>query len=870
MNLSLLATKFFAPPPRINAVKRLELSRRLSENLVYGEGFSRKLTLVSAAPGFGKTSLVIEWLATLPIEKAWLSLDENDNDPARFLTYLVSSIQTVEPTFGAWVLDALQAPQPPSLEILLTRLLNDLAQHSKMLILVLDDYHTINTSSVDKMLVFLIDNLPLNLHIVLISREDPELPLARYRARGQMTELRTKDLKFSYAEVRDFFRMMEITLTESDIAALEARTEGWAAGLQFIALALQGNREKNTQAEFIASFTGSHRFVLDYLVEEVLLHRSEAIQKFLLATSFLRRFCGSLCDAVLDSPAGTGSKTLEALDRANLFLVPLDGERRWYRYHYLFAELLQQRFSASSLPSCPDPSLIHSRASLWFEKNNFIVEAFRHAAASGNVARTEALIDDHRMPTHTRGAMMEVSDWLVTVPESVKNEHPSLWIKSASFSLICGLSEGVEEQLQAAELALRGKEDSEQLLFGQISTNRATLAVSQYRIEDAKIHAKRALQLLAGDFSTFRLAALWDLGMAYHFSGNRAEARRIFKEVFASSHSAGAITFEILSAIGLGETQEQDNQLFIAEETFLHVLHLSGEHPQPSVCEAYQGLARIHCEWNDLEKAEMYGEQGLILARQYDNAVDRFLLCEIFLARLEIVKGNMDTAEKRLAQIEQTTLKKRFLHLIPEIQKAQTVLHLRMGRIPESAGLPPPLQIRILLAKGQFEAAAGLLDSWTIQVQNQVDERLRALVLRAFVQELRGNHETAIEALEDSLKLAAPSGFLRLFLDEGSVIRKLVHEVFERGKFPEYANRILTAFAKADTEKPQKNQGLLSAREFEILLRLAEGLSNQDIAEILFISLYTVKVHIRNIFAKLETSSRTSAVAKARSLGILP
>ena len=273
----------------------------------------------------------------------------------------------------------------------------------------------------------------------------------------------------------------------------------------------------------------------------------------------------------------------------------------------------------------------------------------------------------------------------------------------------------------------------------------------------------------------------------------------------------------------------------------------------------------------------MYGEQGLILARQYDSAVDRFLLCEIFLARLEMGKGNMDTAEKRLAQIEQTALKNRFLHRIPEIQKAQAFLHLRMGRMPESAGLPPPLQIRILLAKGQFEAAAGLLDSWTTQVQNQVDERLRALILRAVVQELIGNHETALEALESSLKLAEPGGFLRLFIDEGSVMRKLVQEVYERGKLPEYANRILTAFTKANTETlkhtemetAQKNHGLLSAREFEILLRLAEGLSNQDIAEILFISLHTVKVHVRNIFAKLETSSRTSAVAKARSLGIL-
>ncbi|MDP2815182.1 MAG: AAA family ATPase, partial [Rectinemataceae bacterium] len=245
MNATLLATKFFVPSPRVKAVERAELSRRLSEDLLRGEGFSRKLTLVSAPPGFGKTSLVSEWLAALPVGTAWLSLDEKDNDPARFLTYLVSAFQTAEPGLGAWVLGALQVPQPPSLETLLTRLVNDLADSGKKLILVLDDYHTINSPSVDGILVFLIDNLPARVHVVLVTREDPGLPLARYRARGQMKELRARDLKFSYAEVGDFFRrVMEITLAESDIAALEARTEGWAAGLQFAALALQGNREK--------------------------------------------------------------------------------------------------------------------------------------------------------------------------------------------------------------------------------------------------------------------------------------------------------------------------------------------------------------------------------------------------------------------------------------------------------------------------------------------------------------------------------------------------------------------------------------------------------------------------------------------------
>lgn len=870
MNSSLLSTKFFIPPPRGKTVRRTELCERLSEGLFRDNGFSRRLTLVSSPPGFGKTSLISEWLMDLPVSKAWVSLDSTDGEPIRFLACIVSSLQTIAPDLGAWSLGALQSPQTPSQETILISLINDLANSGTNTVLVLDDYHTLNSSAVDGLLAFFIDRLPSNLHIVLITREDPALPIGRYRARAQIAELRAMDLTFSCVEAEDFLRrVMNIPLSDSDIAALEARTEGWVAGLQLAALALQDRRKPQGQSEFIASFTGSHRFIFDYLAEEVLRQCPEEIVTFLLSTSHLERFCGALCDAVLELPAGTGRKILDDLDRNNLFLVPLDGERCWYRFHHLFAELLQQRFSVSQDFSCPELSEIYSRSSMWFEQNDLIVEAFRYAAASGNVARAEALIQDRRMPIHVRGVLLEVIAWLTGLPEKVKNERPSLWVKSATLALVAGFSTGIEEQLQAAESALQKITEPEKSLFGQISTARATLAVSQYRMEEAKKYAHQALNLLSNDTSTFRLAALWDLGIAHHFAGEPEEALKIMEEVFENSRSAEAIVFRILSAMVLGEIQEQATMLSTASETYQYVLSISGEHPQPNVCEAYFGLARIYYEWNNLEQAGFYAEQGLLLARQYDSAVDRFVKIEIFLAKLSLAKGNPVEARNRLAKIEQTAREKHFLHVLPEIASVRALVQLRIGDMPDPVILPLPSRIRLCLASGKFEDATKFLDTWINEMGNLGEPRIRALVLRALIEEARGNHEKAREAVEESLVRAEPGGYVRLFLDEGPVMGRLIQEVRGRNIFPDYTSRILAAFSDSSAGKGGASE-LISKREGELLCLLAEGQSNQEIADRLFISLHTVKVHLRNIFEKLGVSNRASAIAKARALGLLP
>ena len=399
MSTSILATKLYIPPPRSKIVLRPRLIERLNEGL----SASCKLTLISAPAGFGKTTQVSEWIASCGQPVAWLSLDEGDNDPTRFLIYLVAALQTIAANIGAGALVVLQSHQPPSTESILTILLNDVTTIPDNFVLILDYYHVIDSKPVDEAITFLLEHLPPHMHLVIASREDPHLPLARLRARGQLTELRAANLRFTPAEAAEFLnQVMGLNLSVEDIAALENRTEGWIAGLQLAALSMQGHKDTTS---FIKSFTGSHHFVLDYLVEEVLGQQSESVRTFLLRTSILGRLCGPLCDAVLHgeygpTPSASGQETLEYLEHANLFIVPLDNERRWYRYHHLFADLLRQLLHAL-YPHQPDSvAQYHIRASQWYEDNALQIEAFRHAAAANDIERAERLIKGGGIPLH--------------------------------------------------------------------------------------------------------------------------------------------------------------------------------------------------------------------------------------------------------------------------------------------------------------------------------------------------------------------------------------------------------------------------------------------------------------------------------------
>ena len=614
MSTPILTTKLYIPPPQPKVVLRPRLIERLNE------GLHRKLTLISAPAGFGKTTLLSEWVAGCEKPAAWLSLDEGDNDPTRFLAYLVAALQTIAPNIGEGVLGVLQSPQPPPTESILTALLNEIDTVEDDFVLVLDDYHVIDGKAVDDALTFLLEHLPPGMHLVIATREDPHLPLARLRGRGQLTELRAADLRFTPDEAAEFLnQVMGLNLSAEDIAALETRTEGWIAGLQLAALSMQGLADVTS---FIKSFTGSHHFVLDYLVEEVLKQQPESVQTFLLRTSILERLCGPLCDAVLLDPAVSGQETLEYLERANLFLVPLDNERRWYRYHHLFADLLRQRLHQSDTSPTEDKEWdvaeLHIRASIWYEDNGLEIEAFQHAAAANDVERAARLIEGEGMPLHFRGAVAPVLSWLESLPTTELDARPSLWVIYASSLLFVSQTTGVEQKLQAAEAALQDAEpdDKTRDLLGHIAAIRATLAVIQHDVETIIAQSRRALEYLHPDNMPVRTATTWTLGYAYQLQGDRAAASQAYSEAIAISEAIGHSIITILATTGLGNVQEADNQLHLAAQTYRRVLQLAGDPPLPITCEAHLGLARISYEWNDLDTAQKHGQQSVQLARQ--------------------------------------------------------------------------------------------------------------------------------------------------------------------------------------------------------------------------------------------------------------
>ena len=806
----LLLTKLHIPSPRPKVVLRPRLIERLNEGLSSG----CKLTLISAPAGFGKTTLVSEWVAICGQPVAWLSLDDEDNAPNRFLIYLVSALRTIMVNIGEGELRALQSPQPPAVESILAALLNEITTIPDNFILVLDDYHVIDSKPVDEALSFLLKHLPPHMHMVITTREDPSLSLPRYRARGQLTELRAVDLRFTSAEAADFLnRVMGLPLSAEDIAALEIRTEGWIAGLQLAAISMQGHQDS---ASFIKSFTGSHHFVLDYLLEEVLQQQSKGVQAFLLRTSILSRLCGPLCDAVLRDTAvsghetgqQTGQKTLEYLERANLFIVPQDNERRWYRYHHLFGDILRQRLGQRLSPA--EIAEYHLRASLWYETNGDEAEAFQHALAGGDYGRAAGLAESAWQGMDDRFQSAAWLGWVKKLPEEVIRIRPVLSTQMAQAFMDAGEPEASEACMQDAERCLNGISggivvaDEAQLgpLPAVIAMTRAYNAQVHGNLSTTVKYAELALQLIPEDDLFRRSQATIMLEVTHWTRGDLESARFAFVDWMNSMQKAGNFVFVVASAFALADILVAQGRLCEAVKTYQQSLVLAskhGEEAQQITAHHYLGLALLAHEMGEdaaaveyLQKAREMGEQTTLVDWSY-----RWHLAQ---ARLKESEGDLDAALILLDGAGRVYVKTPIPDTRP-IEALKAKVYLKQGRLAKTLdwararGLSADDEIsylgefehltlaRILMAEYQSRQgrhallkAIELLERLlkAAEAQRRTGSVVEILVVQALAHQGQGNLPLALASLERALTLAEPEGYVRLFVDEGEPMRLLL------------------------------------------------------------------------------------------------
>ncbi|MDQ3930913.1 MAG: LuxR C-terminal-related transcriptional regulator, partial [Chloroflexota bacterium] len=599
--------------------------------------------------------------------------------------------------------------------------------------------------------------------------------------------------------------------------------------------------------------------------------------------------CGSLCDAVLGEASASGEATLRYLEHANLFIVPLDNERRWYRYHHLFADLLRQRLHQRAASSPGDVTELHRRASQWYEAHGLELEAFQHAAAAHDVPRAERLIEGKGMPLQFRGAALPILNWLASLPTMVMDARPVLWVTYASALLTMGLVNDVEQKAQAAEAALAQRapdaeqDDKTRDLIGRIASIRATLALTQHQVDTLIAQSRRALLYLHPDNVPVRTSITWMLGYAYQLQGDRAAASQAYTEALSICQAIGHTMIAMMATIGLGTMQEADNQLALAAESYRHALLLAGDLPPPPLCDAYLGLARLCYQWNDLLAAEQYGQQSVQLARQIATT-DRFVASELFLARLKLAQEDVAGAASILAKASYSTRQYNFVQQIPEVTAIHVLILIHQGNLAAAAQLAqthelPMSQARVHLAQGDTSAALAVLLPLRRQVEAKgwQDERLKVMVLQAVVHHAHGDLDMAVRMLGDALALARPEGFIRLFVDEGLPMAQLLSEAAAQGMMPDYAGMLLAVF-EAERSKRDDTSYLppapllnepLSKREVEVLQLIAQGLSNHEISERLFLARDTVKGHIKKIFGKLQVQRRTEAVARGREVGLL-
>ena len=920
---TLLLSRLSIPSVRTSLVSRPHLIGRLEE------GLGRKLTLVSAPAGFGKSTLLSAWIGGVAKDRpvAWLSLDPGDNDPARFWRYFVTAIDRLHPGSGDIPLALLVSPQAPPMEAILTTLLNGLAELDTHTVLVLDDYHLIERAEIHEALAFLVEHLPPRMLLVIATRADPPLPLSRLRARGESNELRASDLRFTSEEAATFLdRVMGLRLTARDVAELERRTEGWVAGLQMAALAMRG---RDDVSGFIAAFTGSNRHVVDYLAEEVLEQQPERVRRFLLRTSVLRRMCASLCAAVVQGEEGEhavadSQALLEYLEQTNLFVVPLDEDRGWYRYHHLFADVLRQRLRQEHPELLP---ALHRGASGWFEGEGLHTQAIRHALAARDWERAIRQIEATGTTVVLAQQVQTVLGWIDELPEELVRERPALCTIRALALVFFKHPDAAEASLQLAENRLRGEPSSDEArdILGRAAVIRAVIARYSGDLERCVAMARRALELLPETESSARerAGARLNAALAYEVSGDVTPAKEHpLEEAIASFRASGALIPQLISITFLARMRALQGRLRAAVATYEQAAALMARQNRlPDVggnsAAYYSGLGEIYRQWNDLDAAERHLRHG----RDFFMGtlmVDANVVTHVYLslARLQQARGRSADARATLKEFAELAHRHDISPLlVARGEAAQARLALVQGDLhaavswaeaseldtADEPNYPCEEQyltlVRTRIAQCRLDTvgsrlvdALGLLDRLfgKAQAGGRMGTVIEILALRALALEARHEPREALAALERSLVLAEPEGYVRVFVDEGRPMASLLSEFLAaRGKGSRdphqhavlgYVQRLLAAFepphtgtssSVSDSDAAEKDRPLpehLTAREREVLALIAEGLSNREIAGRLFIEVGTVKGYVHSILRKLEVENRTKAVARAREL----
>ncbi len=911
MPISVLKTKLYIPPLRPSLVPRPRLTDRLTQ------GLKHPLTLISAPVGSGKTTLVSEWRASeagrhFPL--GWLSLDPDDNDPARWLTYVLSALEPIYPSAAKNILGLLESTQAPP-KVILSALINSLSELTTDFALVLDDCHVVTAPAIYEAISFLLDHAPPQLHLVMITRADPPLPLSRLRVRGELTEIRNSDLRFTLDEAASFLNQLTgLSLRNEDVVALNEHTEGWVAGLQLAALSLH---DRQDISGFIRTFTGSHYYIVDYLAEEILQHQSPNVRDFMLQTSILDRLAGPLCDAVTREV--NSQKVLELLEQRNLFVTPMDNQRTWFRYHHLFTDALRTFLQQDQPARIAE---LHRRASIWFEEEGLAAEAIQHALKSTDFERTASLIEQRGMVFMLRGEVQTVLGWLRALPADVVRAHPGLNIIYGLALTITNHPDEAETHLREAEEGVQADTSPERarLIRGRVATVRALAARYAGDLANCLAFSERALELLPAGESAMRASVQSNLSYAYLVTGDVTSPieQSIAATIEAVRGSGNA--FALLRNIAnLARLQVMRGRLNQAAKTLEEVARLEpgleGAQSFYGSPNYYFGLGDLLREQNELDAAEQQLENGLNLVGEGVIAdADVVLAGYVALARLQQARGE---AERPLTTMEAFTRLAHERHFDPFIIKraaaATAQLQLAQGHLPaaiqwaETSGLaaddgpnyPHEFEhltfARILIAQGRtghnpqpLNDAQHLLDRLLRDAEAKARQgsAIEILLLKALALHSQGETASALDVLRHALVRAEPQGYIRLFADEGEPMRLLFSDfAFWIQKHPSvasreeleplqaYLNKLLAAFSETlsplATVSPYSDLvEPLTERELEIMRLLAAGASNREIAKRLVLSLGTVKTHIHNIYGKLSVSSRLQAVARARELGL--